>query len=112
MLPKKNRVSKMEFGEIFKGGKRYNSEHFLLYLAKNKDKLQKFSFSVSKKVCPKAVQRNKLRRRGYSAISKIVKSMIDGNSGLFVIKKNFSKMSFKALEEEITSLLLKAGVLI
>ncbi len=112
MLPKKNRISKKEFGELLKNSKRYNTDHFLFYLAKNKATYTKFAVSVSKKVCRRAVDRNKIRRRGYSVISKKIGQLKTGYSGLFVAKAHSLDLKFNVLEEEINALLLKSGVII
>ncbi len=116
MLPKKRRISRSEFPYILANGKRYNSQHLLLYLVKNqanKPYFQtKIAFSVSKKVCNTAVGRNKLRRRGYSVVGKKISKIEPGSLGFFVFKKGSTSTSFKALEGEIFELLSNSLMLI
>lgn len=116
MLPKKRRIERKEFSPILTTGKRYNSPHLLLYVAKigdnNKNKETKFSFSVSKKVCKNAVDRNKYRRQGYSVISKNIKQIKPGYLCSFSFKKGRGSIDFSTLEKEIVQLLSDALVLI
>ncbi len=83
-----------------------------MYLAKNNKNKSKFSFSVSKKVCKSAVDRNRLRRQGYSIISKHIKEIKEENLFIFVFKKGSSVYGFERLEQEILGLLSLSGVLI
>jgi len=85
-----------------KSGNRRESEHLTLRLNKG---TPKFSFVVSKKVAAKAVERNRIKRRGYEAINELLKKGFNKKSGVFFAKKGISKLTFKELKEEIKSLL-------
>ena len=112
MLPKNRRIKKKEFTNILNNGKRYNSQNLLLYLLKtNKSEPSKFSFSISKKICKNAVDRNKYRRRGYSIVTLNMKNIQPGYLCFFSFKKGSNKPAFNALEKEITQLLHKASVI-
>ena len=115
MLPKKRRISRLEFANILSKGKRYNSPHLLLYIANNSRENHKnsvFSFSISKKVCPSAVDRNKYRRQGYSVVGKHLKLTKPGFSCFFSFKRGIQGLTFVVLEKEILELLSKSGVLL
>ena len=113
MLPKNRRIPRKDFPYILKTGKRFNSPHFLLYVAKNEqENKSKFSFSVSKKVYKKASDRNKYRRRGYSAVSKQINNIADGHLYFFSFKKGKYPVKFTELQDEIISLFRSCGVLI
>ena len=113
MLSKNRRIPRGEFSKIFSDSKRYNSDNLLLYIAKtNKSGPSKFSFSVSKKVCKKAVDRNKYRRRGYAIITKRINQIEPGYLCFFSLKNFSGGATFKILEEQITDLLRKASVII
>ena len=116
MLPKKRRISRKEFPDIISKGKRYNSAHLLLHviqLNSNGANLpSKFSFSISKKVSKKAVQRNKNRRRGYSIVGNAIEKIKPGFLFFFTFKKGSGLVSFNVLEKEITELLSSSLVLI
>ena len=116
MLPKKRRIEKKEFKYIISKGKRLNSDNLLLYIAKidqkNIPKVSRFSFSVSKKVCKNAVDRNRLRRVGYSIIEKNIEKIIEKHLLFFVFKKNIISVKFDILEKEVLELLSNALMLI
>lgn len=114
MLPKKRRIQKKYFTDLVSQGKRFNSQNITLFLSKNTTEVggkSKFSFSVSKKVAKEAVKRNKLRRRGYSVISKSIDFVKDGYFLFFSFKKGAEKLKFIELEREIQQLLSISGVL-
>jgi|SRR3989344_114624 len=114
MLPKKRRISRKEFPYILKNGKRYNSPSLLLYVApadQDGSKESKFSFSVSKKVCPKAVDRNRFRRWGYSIVRGSLEQVRSGYFCFFSFKKTLKPISFSVLEKEARELLSLSGVL-
>jgi len=114
MLSKNRRISREEFPYILKNAKRYNSPSLLLYVAptdSNNSKESKFSFSVSKKVCPKAVDRNRFRRWGYSAVRGSLKQVCLGYFCFFSFKKTLKPVSFSVVEKEVRELLSLSGVL-
>lgn len=112
MLPKNRRIQKKQFSSVVLLGKRYNSEHFLAYINRiDKDKPSLFSFSVSKKVCKSAVGRNRLRRQGYSIVSKNLEKISSGYTCFFSFKKVSKLPSFNEIEGEIEYILKKADLI-
>lgn len=113
MLPKSRRIPRKIFGNLFSKGKRYNSKNFIVYVYPTQKPTDRsiFSFSVSKKVQKSATDRNFLRRRGYSAISKHLSIIKDGNMFLFVYKPKYSK-DFSEIEKDILELLSSISVII
>ena len=71
----------------------------------NESKPSCFAFSVSKKICKKAVDRNRLRRQGYSIVSKYILDIIPGFLFFISFKKGIYPISFNELEKELISLL-------
>jgi ribonuclease P protein component len=116
MLPKKRRISRATFPYIIRSGRRTNSPSLLLYTAlvdgNTKEKETKISFSVSKKVCSGASDRNKHRRWGYSAVSPLLKNIKNGYYLFFCFKKTQKPLSFKQIQKEVLELLSVSGVLI
>ncbi len=115
MLPKKRRIKRSEFANILSKGKRYNSEHLLLYVSPidpdGINKESRFSFSVSKKVSKLSVDRNKHRRRGYAVISRYLKDIKSGFFYFFSFKKSSNSIDFSLLEKEIKELLFNSRML-
>jgi len=115
MLPKRRRILRKEFTNILKNGRRFHSPSLILCVApisSGGTSDSKVSFSVSKKVCQKAVNRNKYRRRGYSIILKNLKKIKPGYFFLFSFKKTPELLTFSTLEKDVTELLSMSGVLI
>src|SRR3989344_5648297 len=67
MLPNQKRLTTTLFKDTIDGGMTYHSSLFILKLLKTIGP-SRFSVSVPKKVAKSAVERNKIRRRVYSAI--------------------------------------------
>jgi ribonuclease P protein component len=116
MLPKKRRISRVNFPYIIQSGRRVNSPGLLLYTVliegNSKEKETKISFSVSKKVCSKASDRNKHRRWGYSAVYPELKNIKNGYYLFFCFKKTQKSLSFNQVQKEVLELLSVSGVLI
>lgn len=112
MLPKNRRIQKKLFSSTVLHGKRFNSNHFMAYVTEiDKSKQSLFSFSVSKKVCKSAVDRNRLRRQGYSIISKHLKEFLPGFTCFFSFKKGSSLIKFDDMQSEIGGILKTANVI-
>ena len=105
MLPKKNRVSTKEVNQIFKGGNFLNSPNLTFKYLKNNSQATKISFIAPKSVAKLAVERNFLRRRGYSALAKHFKLSPLGTTGIFIFKKYQDDILI--LENEIKNILNK-----
>ncbi len=112
MLPKTKRVERSVFPETLQRGKSVYSPFLNLKCLKRNDaKESKFSFVVSKAVAKKAVDRNLLRRRGYSTIKDNQAKIKDSFTCIFFFKKESIKLSFRELEKDILFLLKKSEVL-
>lgn len=66
MLSKKERLTRQDFSRFFSSGRRYHSPFFTLVYTPSPT--LHASIVVPKKVAPKAVDRNTIRRRLYSAL--------------------------------------------
>lgn len=114
MLPSSYRLRREFFEEIFKRGAVFYGKDLSLFILKSQEKGLKhslFSFSASKKVSKIAVERNKLRRRGYSSIQYLLSRVKPGFFCVFVYKPSAKKASFNDLREQIESLLNKSKIL-
>jgi ribonuclease P protein component len=108
MLAKNRRIQKALFSKVFSGGKRFVSAHFLVGATKIGGGTSRFAFSVSKKVCKRAVDRNRLRRQGYAVIEKHLKNIPPGFIFIFTFKKFAEKISFSEMEKEICDMIANA----
>ena len=108
MLPKKNRLSRKEFG-LLRSGATYRSRLLTLRLVRGGSAV-KFAFTVSKKAFKDAVSRNKARRRGYAAIGGLFPRLLPA-VGAFSLNPGLGMPSVDDLASDIEALLGKVGVL-
>ena len=86
MLPKENRLKKKkDFEEVFEKGKGYKEDFVYLKIRKNKLKLSRFGFIVSKKFSKKAVVRNKIKRKLRESIRTKLPRIKKGIDGVITI---------------------------
>ena len=111
MLSKTNRIPRSLFKDALLGSRFLASPFFTLRYKTTTKPEKRFSFVVSKEVSKKAVERNLIRRRGYSIINTNLKNIKSGINCAFRTKKGVIKLSFKELEGEVVGLLKKAGVI-
>lgn len=103
MLKKRQRLSKRQFDEIFRSGKRYHSPLFQLIYT------DQTGFSgavvVGKKVHKRAVDRNRLRRRVYNILYRLSKDK--GLTGTYIIitKPTAAPAGFNDLKTAVEQLL-------
>lgn len=111
MLAKENRlIKKKDFENLLKNGKTYYSPLFILKVIKNKLKITRFGFIISKKTTKKAVIRNKIKRRLREIIRKEIKELGSGFDGVIIVKNNpliFEK-DYYQIKKEINQLIQKA----
>lgn len=120
MLPKSSRLSKKEVEYVLKTGKRSSSKYFLATVAKlpsNNEERGGFAVVVSKKTAQSAVDRNKLRRRVYSAIRAVRKNnaklsqagggiLKDKPTGVvIVVKREAKSVDFSILVDDMAYLI-------
>lgn len=105
MLPKKDRADTKAVEKVFKEGKFLGSPTLFLRYLRNDDKGVKISFIAPKSVAKMAIERNLLRRRGYTALKKLISQFPVGFIGVFVFKKY--QNSIFILENEIKKMLVK-----
>lgn len=108
MFLKNKKVTKKLFSQIMKEGFVVSTSLFVFKFLKNSNNAQ-YAFVVSKAVAKKAILRNKLRRRGYSALRQFP---VNNSQGIFFYKKNNKDpISFIELKKNIDFLLKKAKII-
>ena len=85
MLPKKKRLTKKEFSEVFKKGTRKKVGGFLIVSLPCASGEEKVSVVCSKKIAPQAVLRNKVRRRIYDCLKRHGSVWAQSGSRIIVI---------------------------
>ena len=105
MLSKKERIPR-ELFTSFRGGRLFHSSHFLLRQDLGGSSAR-IGVSVSKKVSKKAVVRNLVRRRAYSALAPLLPTL---PSGMYVFSAKPGAQALKGenLSAELAELLKKS----
>lgn len=109
MPPKKSRMNRKVFKNLSRG-KTFQGDFLSLRIAKTKDNT-KTTFIASKKVAKSAVARNRLRRRGYAALTNFIKKIPEGNLLAFYFKTGAEKISYQETSREVKGLLIRARLM-
>jgi ribonuclease P protein component len=106
MLPKSKRLTVRDIESLSSGKSVFGTLISMRFLPSQETKL---SVAASKKVAPRAVDRNKIRRRTYAALAGVrLKSPV---FALLMPKREFLALPLPALRDEILALFRKAGLI-
>ncbi len=110
MLPKSHRLNSGEVEEVMSKGRSVFGDFFLVKILQNNTPGVKISAIAPKKAFQTAVERNKVRRRIYSAI---LHKNFTKNSFLIAIVANRKALTvnIKDLSSEIEQIFVKGGIL-
>ncbi len=112
MLPKRSRLSKQTIEKHLIRARRIKTSRFLvMYGLIPGLSGPQVSFTASKKVAPKAVVRNKLRRRGYSAVKALIPRLSPTAAVLISYGSADVKVPISEITIEIQGAFQKAGIL-
>jgi ribonuclease P protein component len=110
MLPLKNRLKKKkEFQQVFEEGETLFSD-FLITRKIRKQESQRFGFIVSKKVSPKAVVRNRVKRILREQVRLILPLMKESFDAVLIAKKEIVGKDSKEVGEELKKIFLKKRI--
>jgi ribonuclease P protein component len=116
MLPKRQRIKKVAFGEILTRSAFGASPLFSIRFVKSpesSDPASKSTFAVvvSKKVLKAAADRNKIKRRCYHVLRELAPKIKNPYRIVLFVKKGVDKLSFIELTENIQSILSKNNLI-
>jgi ribonuclease P protein component len=109
MLPKKNLLAKNLIEKVLRQGKSIRGRNISLKYLVIPGKPAAFAFIISSKVAKRAVDRNKLKRRGRAIVFKLLPQIKEGCLSLIFFEKGSIKMSFPELMAEMTQLFKKVA---
>lgn len=107
MLPKQNRLHRADFDLVFKKGRRIRGRTFSLIISASEDKNEecKIGIIITKKVCKKAVDRNKLKRQVRNTIYRyILKSLPTGQKIIVMAFPVPKPRKYQEIKEELVGL--------
>jgi len=112
MLPRENRLKKEEdFKKVFKKGRGFTNNLFVLKIVKNNLDISRFAFVISKKISKKATVRNRIKRRLDNVIRVDLPKIKKGWDGIIIVLPGAEIKDFKEIEEDINQLLEKARLI-
>lgn len=110
MLSKSNRLQRSDYDLIFKKGRRLRGQSFSLVIlfAENKTEPTKIGVVVTKKVCKKAVDRNKLKRQIKNTIGRYILDSLPTGRKIVVMAYPVSQpRKYQEIKEELIDLFKK-----
>ncbi len=109
MLPSSNRLTIPLFAEVMDKGKLVHAS-FLSAKFIKKTGITRFSVVISKKVAKNATDRNKIRRRTYTALRPLLPYMPETH-GVLMMKAGTNKLTIPALTSALKEIFVKSGFL-
>lgn len=106
MLPKTNRLTRLDVETLKKQGHKLNSNSFLFLYLVGDDNTSKFGVLVSKKISKNAVYRNTLKRKIMRALAEGL-SQSGGVRCLFIMHRDSVSRSQDELDKEVRAALVK-----
>jgi len=112
MIKKSKRLNKESFNDCYQRGVVERSANFLIKRLKDPKNKGLFALSAPKKDFKTALERNKVRRRIFSAIKDILSQGREKveelqNNYIFIAKKGALNLEYNKLVEEITAIIGK-----
>jgi ribonuclease P protein component len=102
MIPKKQRLQRNLINKILHKGQKVDQKYFSYKYAPSKSQSSRFCVIISLKVSPKAVIRNRLRRKIYEII-RLNAALVSSPYDIIIIcKKGAPGLAHKELLQEIT----------
>ncbi len=104
MIPKKNRLNKAIFQEVFKKSKVFHGTLISFRINYGEYKISRFSVVIPKSIIPLAVNRNFLKRKIYNSIQ------IKPNSnyvGIITLKKEAKNINIEEIIKDVGETLKK-----
>lgn len=112
MLPKARRIDKTTFKTLTGRGMSYHSPLLFLSIYKQyEQKPTRCAVLCSKKVSPRAVDRNRQRRRVYRSLQLLLPSIQPGYFCVITIKKEAKVAEFVDLDMSVKKVLKEAKVI-
>ncbi len=107
MIPQKNRLTRSAVTYALKKGHRVSNEYFIIKYIASRGKENRYSVSISLKVFPNSVDRNRMRRRLYEIIRKHESTLPRSFNIIVIVKNAAAALDFERLNKNLIPLLQK-----
>ena len=112
MLAQANRLKKQkDFKLVFKEGKIFRDDFLILKTRKNKLREFRIGIVVSRKISPKAVVRNRIKRRLRGIVKGRIKEIKKGIDIVLITLPGIEERNFLEIKEIIEKIFKKADIL-
>jgi len=102
---------KKDFNKVFNRGKSTASRYLVIYWYPNKKEINRYGFSISKRI-GKAVVRNKLKRRLKEIIRRFLEDRCLKGYDIIIIARNpVNSLDFVGIKNDLNRLFKKADLL-
>ena len=110
MLNKKNRISNRRLiQKLFDKGGLYKNAYFIFKFLPSTEDTSQFAIVVSKKVAPKAVHRNKLKRQISESIQEKLDQIKTNIVVLVIAKQGLAEIEYQDINKGIADFINKAN---
>lgn len=106
-LPKKNHLNKSkDINQVFKNGRTVRGNFLFIRFLDNQKSYSRFTFLISAKYVPLAVDRNKIKRMLSGEIARAPSLLEQGLDIIVIVSKKVTREEFGRLVGELKELLL------
>ena len=107
MISKKNRLNRSRVQYTLKKGRKLSDEHFVIKFIPSRYKENRFCVTVSLKVAPLAVKRNRLRRQIYEILRLTQIKTGTPLDIVIIAKPSASRLSYEKIQQNLIKILNK-----
>jgi len=112
MLPRNYRLlAEKDFSKLFRSGRNFSGEYLGMKASRNGLEQTRIGFAIGTKVAKRAVVRNLLKRRLREILRKTLPHLPTGFDLIIMAKPRSPELSFSELEQAVTALLIRSGII-
>jgi len=112
MLPSLYRIRRSkDFEEVFKRGKSFSNEYYLIKVRENGREFSRFAFSLPVKLFRKATERNERKRKLREVVRTLFPDIKEGYDVIFVAKEGIKEKDYWKIKKSVTEILEKARLM-
>ena len=113
MLSRKNRLNKKEVDLIFKNGKSYKTELFLLKIKKEEKPssvASRFAVVVPVKVSKKSTERNRIKRKIRESLRNKIPKIKNGIQAIIIALPDIKEKNYKGIDDGMKKIIITSKI--